>query len=299
MTVRVHLVDGTWELFRAHFSGRPEHLSPSGKPLKATVGLVSSLCALLADEDEAVTHVAVAFDNPITSFRNRLFAGYKSDAGVADELRAQFDDAEAAAAALGLAVWRMAEFEADDALAAGAARYSVAPGVAQVRLLTPDKDLGQALRGERVVQVDRLRRRLLTEASLRAARGFGPESVPDFLALVGDAADGIPGLRGWGEKSAAQVLARYPHLEDIPTSAEAWVVKPRGAARLAETLATNLDAARLYRTLATLRTDAPVSGDVDALEWRGAPRRDFENWCDAVGAGGLVARVPRWDDDGA
>ncbi len=292
--LRVHLVDGTYELFRAHFSKRPPHAAPSGKDLKATVGVVSSLCALLADEAERVTHLAVAFDNPIASFRNRLFDGYKSDEGVPPELRAQFDDVEAAVAALGVVVWRMGEFEADDALATAAARFGAEPRVAQVRLMTPDKDLGQALVGERVVQVDRARERLITEATLRHDRHLAPASVPDFLALVGDAADGIPGVDGWGEKSAAAVLAVYPHLEDIPLAAADWRVTPRGAARLAAALAGARAQALLYRELATLRRDVPLAEPLDALAWRGAPRQRYLAWCEAVGSERLKDRPPRW-----
>lgn len=295
--MRVHLVDGTYELFRAHFSKRPPHTSPRGKDLKATVGVVSSLLNLLVDADERVTHLAVAFDNPITSFRNRLFDGYKSDAGVPPELRAQFDDVEAAVAALGVVVWRMVDFEADDALATAAVRFAKDPRVDQVRILTPDKDLGQVLQGERVVQVDRVRQKLVTEATLWRDKHLRPPSVPDFLALVGDTADGIPGLDGWGEKSTADVLAVYPHLEDIPPSVADWQVKPRGAEKLAASFARGRDAATLYRTLATLRLDVPLAEPLDALEWQGAPQKQYLAWCDAVGSESMKARPPRWWED--
>jgi 5'-3' exonuclease len=290
--MRVHLVDGTYELFRAHFSKRPPHAAPDGKDLKATVGVVQSLLALLADEAEAVTHLAVAFDNPITSFRNALFDGYKSDEGVPAELRAQFDDVERGVAALGVTVWRMGEFEADDALATAAARFAADPRVSQVRILTPDKDLGQVLEGERVVQVDRVRERRITEATLWADKKLTPASVPDFLALVGDTADGIPGLEGWGEKSTSEVLATYPHLEDIPADATAWRVKVRGADKLATTLAAHRDEALLYRTLATLRRDVPLRERLEDLEWKGAPRAVWATWCDAVGASDSLRRRP-------
>jgi 5'-3' exonuclease len=199
--MRLHLVDGTLELFRAHFSRRPDHAAPDGADAKATVGLVVSMLSLLHEPEEAVTHVAIAFDNPIRCFRNDLYDGYKSDEGVPPALRAQFDAAEEAMRAIGVAVWSMREFEADDALATGAARFG--PGaeesVEQVRILTPDKDLGQCLSGRQAVQVDRIRRRELDEAALLARRGIRPESVPDWLALVGDAADGLPGVAGFGE----------------------------------------------------------------------------------------------------
>lgn len=295
--MRVHLVDGTFELFRAHFAKRPPHVGPDGKDLKATVGVVQSLLGLLQDPAEAVTHVAVAFDNPIVSFRNRLFAGYKTDEGVPPELRAQFDDVEAAVRALGVCVWSMRDFEADDGLASGVALALGDARVSQVRVMTPDKDLGQCLAGERVVQVDRMRARSFTEASFRAERGFAPASIPDFLALVGDTADGIPGLDGWGEKGAATVLAAYPTLEQIPDDVGAWSVKPRGAAALAATLAAQRAEALLYRTLATLRRDAPVASSVDALEFGGTPRAGFLAWCDRVAAGSLRARPARWSDD--
>jgi len=293
--VRLHLVDGTFELFRAHFSKRPGHLAPDGRELKATVGIAMSLLALLHDAAEAVTHVAVAFDNPIRSFRNDLFPAYKSDEGVPPELRAQFDLAEEAARALGLTVWSMREFEADDALATGAARFAEA--VEQVRILTPDKDLGQCLAGRRVVQVDRIRRRELDEEALRARRGIAPESVPDFLALVGDDADGIPGLPGFGERTAAALLGRHLHLEGIPADPAAWPTTIRNPRQLAAELASSREVL-LYRRLATLVRDVPLRESLDDLAWRGLPRQRFEAWCDAVGARGflatLQARDTRW-----
>src|SRR5690242_11008591 len=198
--MRVHLVDGTFELFRAHFSKRPGHVAPAGWDAKATVGLAISLLGLLHDASEAVTHVAVAFDNPIRSFRNALWPGYKTEEGVDPALLAQFDAAEAATRALGVTVWSMREHEADDALATAALRFR--DGVEQVRIMTPDKDLGQCIVGRRVVLVDRIRNKDVDEEALLARRGIRPESVPDFLALVGDDADGIPGLPGFGEKTA-------------------------------------------------------------------------------------------------
>jgi 5'-3' exonuclease len=250
---------------------------------------VQSLFALVQDKAEALTHVAVAFDNPIVSFRNRLFGGYKSDEGIDPALKAQFDGVERAAAAAGFVVWRMVEFEADDAMATAATRW--APEVEQVRLLTPDKDLGQVLDGDKVVQVDRVRRRLLTQETLHAKWNIGPSSVPDFLALVGDAADGIPGLAGWGEKSASAVLSVYPHLDDIPPLAVHWKVRPRSAEKLAEALVEHRGEAMLYRTLATLRRDVPLSEPLGALEWRGV-RDDFPVWCEEAGVS-LAPPAPR------
>lgn len=289
---RLHLVDGTYELFRAHFAPRPEHRAPDGRDAKATVGVVASLLALLHDADEAVTHIAVAFDNPIRSFRNDLFPDYKSDEGVPPELRSQFDDVEVAVAALGVTVWSMREHEADDGMATGARRF--ADQVDQVRILTPDKDLGQCLRGQKVVQLDRRQRKLIDETAFRAQRGFAPASMPDFLALTGDTADGIPGLRGFGEKSAGTLLGAYPHLEDIPRHAYQWTVRPRGALQLAETLAAHLPEAQLYRQLATLIEDAPVSATLEELRFAGVPRGRFEAWCRQLGADGLRDAPRRW-----
>jgi 5'-3' exonuclease len=290
--VRLHLVDGTYELFRAHYSPRPGHTAPAGWDAKATVGVVASLLALLNDPTEAVTHLAVAFDNPIRSFRNDLFAGYKSDEGVAPELRAQFDTVEEAVRALGVVVWSMREHEADDALATGARRFR--DQVEQVRIMTPDKDLGQCLVGERVVQVDRMRKTVTSEAAFRANRGFGPASMPDFLALTGDTADGIPGLPGFGEKSASTLLGAYEHIERIPTYAHEWSVKPRGALQLATTLAGRRDEALEYRVLATLVDDVPLPEALADLEFRGVPRARFEAWCDEVGATAVRGMVKRW-----
>jgi len=264
--MNVHLVDGTYELFRAHF-GAPGATAPDGREVGATRGLLRSLRALL--REDGVTHVAVAFDHVVESFRNRLFPGYKTGEGVPPELLAQFPLAEEAARALGLTVWPMVEFEADDALATGAARFAAAPGVERVLLCTPDKDLAQCVRGDRVVGFDRLRRRLLDEAGVREKFGVGPASIPDWLALVGDTADGIPGVDRWGEKSASTVLARWEHLEAIPRLEVDWRVKVRGAASLAEALRNNLEAALLYRTLATVREDVPLAETLDDLRWRG------------------------------
>jgi 5'-3' exonuclease len=277
--VRLHLVDGTYELFRAWFSKRPDHVDAKGRDVKATVGVVSSMFALLADPRERATHVAAAFDNPVRSFRNDLFDGYKTDEGVPEELLAQFDRVEDAMRAMGVTVWSMDRWEADDALATGAARW--ASEVEQVRILTPDKDLGQCLRGQKVVQVDRVRNRVIDEEGLLAIRGVRPASIPDYLALVGDTADGIPGIPGFGEKTAAALLRRYDHLEGIPTNEKDWDVPVRGAERLAATLRGRLDDARLYRRLATLVTDVPLAGDLESLRYRGVSET-FGAWCDEV-----------------
>jgi 5'-3' exonuclease len=289
--LRLHLVDGTYELFRAHFSKRPARTGPDGRDVKATVGLVSSLLQLLADDDEAVTHLAIAFDRPIESFRNERFPGYKDSQGVDPALLAQFEDAERAVAALGAVVWSMAEHEADDAMATAAARF--VDEVEQVRILTPDKDLGQAVRGERVVQVDRLRERTYDEDGVRERLGVAPASVPDLLALVGDTADGIPGLPGFGAKTASALLRRYRHLEDVPTDGD-WDVDVRGAPRLAATFTERFEDALLYRDLATLVTDVPLPHQLDDLAWPGVPRERFLAWCRETGVDTLRARPVRW-----
>jgi len=293
--MRVHLVDGTYELFRAHFSQRPpKRVALADGPLdvKATVGLVAAMLALLHDPDEAVTHLAIAFDNPIASFRNELFDGYKSDEGVPPDLRKQFDLAELAMRALGIVVWSMARWEADDALATGAARFSAQ--VDQVRILTPDKDLGQCVVGTRVVQVDRMRRKLIDEDAVRTVRGVPPSSIPDLLGLVGDTADGIPGLAGFGAKSAAAVLARWGTIERIPDDAAKWDVKVAGAPRLAATLAAQRADALLYKKLATLVTDVPLRESLEELEHRGVPRESFETLCTQLDSSDLRTRPVRF-----
>jgi 5'-3' exonuclease len=280
---RLHLVDGTFELFRAHYSKRPSLRAPDGRDVKAAVGVAQSLLGLLANPAEQVTHLAIAFDNPIRSFRNDLFAGYKTDEGVPPELRAQFDLAEEAARAVGAVVWSMREYEADDALATGAARF--AAQVEQVRILTPDKDLGQCLQGDRVVQVDVIRKRVLDEAALLLRRGILPESVPDYLALVGDDADGIPGLPGFGERTAGVLLARFLHLDQVPLDPRQWPAELRGADKLLATLRDRLPDALLFRKLATLVRDVPLpQASLEELRYRGAPRDLLAAFCAATGA---------------
>jgi 5'-3' exonuclease len=290
--MRLHLVDGTYELYRAHFAPRPGHRDPSGRDAKATVGIVESMLALLHDGAEAVTHIAVVFDNPIRSFRNDLYPPYKSDEGVPPELRAQFDAAEDAIRAIGVTVWSMREYEADDGMASGARRFR--DEVEQVRILSPDKDLGQCLLGDKVVQVDRRQRKVTNEPAFRAERGFGPASMPDFLALTGDSADGFPGLPGFGKKSAAILIGAYGHLEQIPALAHNWKVAPRGALQLATTLAAHRDEAILFRTLATLIDTVPLKESLDDLKYRGAPRDRYEQWCHELGAERLLSNPRRW-----
>jgi 5'-3' exonuclease len=290
--MRLHLIDGTYELFRAHFSPRPGHSAPDGQDVKATVGVMSSLLMLLHDATEAVTHVAVAFDNPIRSFRNDMFAGYKTEEGVPPELLAQFNLVEEAVRALGVTAWSMKNHEADDALCTAAARW--AGEVEQVRVMTPDKDLGQCVRGKHVVQVDRRQEKELDEDAVRAKLGVAPASVPDLLALIGDDADGIPGLKGFGEKGAAMLLNAYGHLEAIPDDASQWTAKPRSAEKLAATLREHREDALLYRKLATLVTDAPLKESLADLEWKGVPRETFLAMCERLGLTSMKTRPKRW-----
>lgn len=241
--------------------------------------------------DPGVTHVAVATDSVIESFRNDLFPGYKTSAGVDPALLAQFPLAERAFRSLGLVVWGMVEFEADDAIATAAAR--LAPAVEQVVIATPDKDLAQCVIGSRVVTWNRRTDEILDEDGVRAKYGVSPGSIPDYLALVGDTADGVPGLPGWGAKSTAAVLSEYHYLDDIPDDPESWTVKVRGASRLAEVLRRRRGDALAYRELTTLRTDVPLDEDLADLEWKGVRWEDFEDLCDELGFEGVRERVPR------
>jgi 5'-3' exonuclease len=247
--------------------------------------------------DEGATHVGCATDHVIRSFRNGLYAGYKTEAGVPAELLAQFPLAERAIEALGLAVWPEIEFEADDALASAVARWGDRPEVERIWICTPDKDLAQCVRGRRIVMRDRRRDRTIDEAGVLERWGVLPESIPDYLALVGDAADGFPGLPGWGARSAAAVLARFIHLEDVPEAVGEWHVDVRSAPALNATLRTQWPEALLYRRLATLRTDVPLpQADPDELRWRGARRGAFRALCEELGAASLAERPHLWQD---
>jgi 5'-3' exonuclease len=285
--MQTHLVDGTYELFR-HYFAVPEHRAPDGMDVGAVRGVVSSIVQLL---EEGATHVGVATDHVIESFRNDLWPGYKTGAGIDPALFAQFPVLEDALRALGVAVWAEVEVEADDALASAAAVASADPRVDRVVICTPDKDLAQCVRDPRIVQLDRRQGKTLDEAAVRAKFGVSPASIPDWLALVGDSADGFPGLRGWGAKSAATVLARFEHIDAIPADPAAWDVDVRGSARLAATLVEQRSQADLFRVLATLRTDAVV-GEPDDWHWRG-PTDDLPAWAERLGATTLVRRVER------
>ena len=288
--MRLHLVDGTFELFRAHYAPRPSRTAPDGQDVKATVGVAASLLRLIDDPDERATHLAVAFDNPVESFRNRLFDGYKTGEGMDPALAAQFDLVEEVTAALGIVVWSMDEYEADDALATAARRWR--DDVDQVRILTPDKDLGQCVVGDRVVQVDRIRRRVIDEDGVRERNGVAPASIPDWLALVGDTADGIPGVPGFGARTAATLLSHYGTVDAIPTDPSGWAVRVRGAARLADGLNAMREEARLYRRLAVLAEDVPLSESLADLRWRGADRAAVE--AVSVRLGGLDVLPAQW-----
>ena len=258
----------------------------------AISGLLRSLLLLLRDVE--VTHVACAFDHVIESFRNDLFDGYKNSENVEPEILEQFPLAEEAARALGITVWPMVEFEADDAMATGAALWGGNPGVDQVVLCSPDKDLAQCVTGNRVVCLDRRRERILDEAGVQVKFGIQPTSIPDWLALVGDSADGIPGVPRWGAQSTSKVLADYPHLEDIPRSELDWDLQVRGAKSLSSNLLESWEKALFYRSLTTLRTDVPLSENLEELEWKGANRPELESLCQKIDDREFLERVPRW-----
>ncbi|MGH7502748.1 MAG: 5'-3' exonuclease [Longimicrobiales bacterium] len=282
----VHLIDGTFELFRHFYApGKPDDL-PVGD-LSAARGVVATVLGMLEDD---VTHIGVATDHVIESFRNALWPGYKTGEGIDPGLWAQFWPLEDALEALGVTVWPMVEFEADDALAAAAAMAATDPRVDKVVIWTPDKDLGQCVVDDRVVQVDRRANQIRNAEGVRAKFGVPPASIPDLLALVGDSADGYPGLPGWGAKSAAALLAHYGDIESIPEHARDWTIPVRGAARLAATLAEERETALLFRTLARLRTDALASMRVDDLRWRG-PRPAFAEMAERLGSVNLMQRA--------
>src|SRR3989442_2641499 len=277
--VVVHLIDGTYELFRYFLSPAAAFARSAPEALRAVRGVVGSILGML---EGGATHVGVATDHVIESFRNALWPDYKTGEGMDPLLYAQFEPLEEALRALGVVVWPMVEFEADDALAAAATMAAAAARADQVVVCTPDKDLAQCVRGDCIVQLDRRTRELRNESAVRQKFGVPPTSIPDWLALVGDSADGYPGLRGWGARSAATVLARYRHLEHIPKPASEWDVSVRGSMRLATTLAEQRERALLFRELATLRADAPIGADVDALRWT-VPRAQFAAWAERLG----------------
>jgi 5'-3' exonuclease len=285
--MEVHLIDGTYELFRFYYA-LPEHIDPSGTDVGAVRGVVQSVLELL---ESGATHVGVATDHIVESFRNDLYDGYKTGDGIDPILFAQFPLLEEALRALGVAVWAEVELEADDALASAAAVAVEDDRVERILICTPDKDLAQCVHDPRVAMLDRRKGILLDEAGVRAKYGVPPESIPDWLALVGDSADGFPGLPGWGAKSAAAVLTRYGHVDDVPDDAGDWDVTVRGAARLAATLTEQRSAARLFLTLATLRTDGNV-GTPDDWQWKG-PTAELARWAERLGRPSLTERATR------
>ena len=284
--MNVHLVDGTYELFR-HYYGAPRSQSVDGMEVGAIRGVLGSMLGMLGD---GTTHIAVATDHVIESFRNSLWRGYKTGEGIEPELWAQFHPLEDALEAMGITVMRMIDFEADDALAAGAAKAAADPRVSRVFICTPDKDLAQSVVDSRVVQFDRRARVMRDADGVRTKFGVPPASIPDYLALTGDSADGYPGLPGWGAKSAAAVLAHYGTIEQIPDDHRQWAVQVRSAAHLAATLAEYRAQANLFKDLATLRLDAPVFTSVDAIRWTG-PQANFPNVCERLGAKNLALRA--------
>jgi len=290
--MQLHLIDATFELFRAYY-GQPASRAPDGREIGAVRGLIRSTIPLLRDPE--ITHIAAATDYVIESFRNDLFPGYKTGEGIAPDLWAQFPLAEDALRALGVVVWPMIPFEADDAIATAAERF--AGDVDRVVVLSPDKDLAQCVRGQHIVTHDRMRGITYDEDAVRVKFGVGPESIPDLLALTGDTADGIPGIPGWGRKSAGVVLAAYGTIEAIPDDPTAWTVPVRGRDRLAGVLAERRADAMLYKRLATLRADVPLAESADDLRWRGIPRRAFATFCESLGLDNVVSGHVRWFDD--
>ena len=284
--MNVHLIDGTYELFR-YFFAVPSTKDAHGQEIGAVRGVLGSVLSMI---EAGATHLGVATDHVVESFRNDLYFGYKTSEGVDPELLSQFPILEEALQAMGVLVWPMIEFEADDALASAAARAALDERVAQVIICTPDKDLGQCVVGTRVVQLDRRRETLRDEAGVQAKFGVNPQSIPDYLAVVGDSADGFPGISGWGPKAAALVFSKYPHLEEIPRDWRQWDVSIRRANRLADSLFAAWDEALLFRKLATLRLDVPVFNSVDDLLWKG-PRPEFERMCERLRVPELLRRA--------
>ncbi|HNC91532.1 MAG TPA: 5'-3' exonuclease H3TH domain-containing protein [Anaerolineales bacterium] len=288
--MKIHLVDGTYELFRAHF-GAPPKKAANGMEVGATLGLLRSMLLLLSDPD--VTHVAVAFDHVIESFRNKMYKGYKSSAGVDPVILNQFPLAERAVSALGLVTWPMVKYEADDAIATAAAKFKKSKQVEQVVICSVDKDLTQMVDGDRIVCWDRRREIILNEKGVVEKFGVGPKSIPDFLALVGDSADGYPGIQGWGEKSTATVLANYRQIEAIPSDPAKLGLGLGRATTLLENLKNNYEDALLFRELSTLRTDVPLKETLADLKWQGATQR-LKKVCKELGSESILDRIKIW-----
>ncbi|MBK9925351.1 MAG: flap endonuclease [Anaerolineales bacterium] len=288
--MKIHLVDGTYELFRAHF-GAPPKKAPDGLEIGATLGMIRSMMLLLSDPE--VTHVAVAFDHVIESFRNKLYPGYKSSEGVDPVILNQFGLAEKMVSALGLVIWPQVKFEADDAIATAVAKFKKLKSVEQIVICSVDKDLTQMVDGDRVICWDRRREILLDEKGVVEKFGVSPESIPDYLALVGDSADGYPGIQGWGEKSTSAVLAKFKHIESIPKDPKKIPLSLGRATTLLENLQTNYENALLFRELSTLRTDVPLKETLNDLKWQGAHPR-LKKLCEEVGESRIPERVTKW-----
>ncbi len=284
--MNIYLVDGTYELFRYYFAV-PSAKDIKGREVGAVRGVLGSVLSML---EAGTTHIGVATDHVVESFRNELYSGYKTSEGVAEDLLSQFPILEEALQSMGVVVWPETYFEADDALASAAVKAAKIKSVEQVLICTPDKDLAQCVSGKKIVQLDRRREIVRDEAGVIEKFGVKPQSIPDYLAVVGDTADGYPGLPGWGEKAAALTFSQFPHLEDIPKDCRKWNPAIRGALRLSETLFSRWEEALLFRTLATLRLDAPVFDEVEELRWK-APSSGFEKLCERLRAPALLKRV--------
>jgi len=284
--MKIHLIDGTYELFRYYYAV-PSSKNDGGQEIGAVRGVLTSVFSMI---ETGATHIGVATDHVVESFRNELYSGYKTSEGVASELLSQFPILEEALESMGVVVWPMTYFEADDALASAAAKSAADRTVEQVLICTPDKDLAQCVVGDRIVQVDRRRNLVRGEAAIEEKFGVKPESIPDYLAVTGDSADGYPGISGWGPKAASLALTRYQHLENVPKDWREWDVSIRRARPLAESLFLSWDDALLYRTLATLRLDVPMFASVDELRWKG-PHNNFQQSCERLRAGELYRRA--------
>jgi len=288
---KVHLVDGTYELFRSHY-GQPPRIAPDGMPVSAVRGLIQTLLSML--KMNQTTHIAVAFDSEVESFRNEIFPEYKDGSSTPEELKMQFLLAERAVSALGIVCWPMREFEADDALGSAAIKYSQDPSVEGVVICSPDKDLTQVVSGKKVVCLDRRRNQILDEEGVKNKFGVFPESIPDYLGLMGDTSDGFPGIPKWGAKSSSTLLARYRFIDQIPSDYRLWDVTVRSAVSLSLSLEGHREDAELYKTLATLRLDVPILETVSDLEWKGAHPVMFPQLCTEIGMENLSRQPSKW-----
>ncbi len=289
--MKIHLLDGTYELFRSHFS-QPPRTAPDGMPVAAVRGLIQSVLSLLKHGE--VSHVGVAFDSEVKSFRNNIFPEYKDGSETPPELAVQFALAERAIGSLGITCWPVTEFEADDLLGSAAIHYSKDSRVTQVVICSPDKDLSQVVRGAEIVCLDRRKRLVLDEDGVIDKFGVGPSSIPDYLGLMGDSSDGIPGIPKWGAKSSSIILARYDSIECIPRDYRLWDVNVRGATGLSSSLECHREEADLYKMLATLRLDLCIPQSVNELEWLGADRELFPALCNDLGMPNLLQQVHKW-----